>query len=132
MTYEIGEKEFGIHFGMLFQEAWLKLIEGISNKILSGERADESLTDTEVTAFLIYHGNINYSKLNDAKPAFNTMGAVYQFMETNPTSEVYNEISKQYNESQAAQLPAEVSPVHHPNLLGSPDGYVESPDALHL
>jgi hypothetical protein len=110
MTYKIGEKEFSVHLGMLFQEAWLKLIEDLAEKmLLSGKKDAVSLSETETAAFLIYHGNINYSKLNDVNPAFTSIGDVYKTMETEPNSPVYDEISKQYNDSQTAKTVLELT-----------------------
>jgi hypothetical protein len=104
MTYKIGDKEFGVHLGMLFQEAWLSLIENLAEKmIISGKKDGANLSETETAAFLIYHGNLNFAKLNDVEPAFTSIGDVYKTMETDPNSPVYDAISKQYNESQTAK-----------------------------
>jgi hypothetical protein len=92
--YKIGDKEFGVHFGMLFQEIYF---------IEVGKKAANNLfTTTTFAAFLIYYGNYNYSENENLPPAFKSLGEVYQLMEANPASESYQLLTEQYKKSQAA------------------------------
>ena len=96
MTYKIGEKEFGVHLGMLFQEAYF---EAVAKKVGSG-----SFTATNLIAFVIFYGNINHSELKDRPAAFKSLGEVYQLLEDNPVDIVYEALTEQYNKSQAAKV----------------------------
>ena len=96
MTYKIGDKEFGVHLGMLFQEAYF---EAVAKKVGSG-----SFTSTNLIAFVIFYGNINHSELNDLPAAFKSLGEVYQLLEANPASEAYEALFQEYNKSQAAKV----------------------------
>jgi hypothetical protein len=101
MTYKIGEKEFGVHLGMLFQEAYF---EAVAKKVGSG-----SFTATNLIAFVIYFGNINHSELNDLPAAFKSLGEVYQLLEDNPVNDAYQALTEQYNKSQAAKVIADIN-----------------------
>jgi hypothetical protein len=96
MTYKIGDKEFSVHLGMLFQEAYF---EAVAKKVGSG-----SFTSTNLIAFVIFYGNINHTELNDLPAAFKSLGEVYQLLEANPASEAYEALFEQYNKSQAAKV----------------------------
>jgi hypothetical protein len=101
MTYKIGDKEFSVHLGMLFQEAYF---EAVAKKVGSG-----SFTATHLIAFVIYFGNINHSELNDLPASFKSLGEVYQMLEANPASEAYEALTEQYNKSQAAKVIADIN-----------------------
>jgi len=101
MTYKIGNKEFGVHLGMLFQEAYF---EAVAKKVGSG-----SFTATHLIAFVIFYGNINHSELNDLPSAFKSLGEVYQLLEDNPANDAYQALSEQYNKSQTAKVIADIN-----------------------
>jgi hypothetical protein len=94
--YKIGDKEFGVHLGMLFQEAYF---DAAAKKVSSG-----GFTATVLIAYVIFYGNYNYSEINDLQPAFKSLGEVYQLLEANPNSETYQLLTDQYNKSQAARI----------------------------
>jgi len=96
MTYKIGDKEFSVHLGMLFQEAYF---EAVAKKVGSG-----SFTATHLIAFVIYYGSINHTELNDLPAAFKSLGEVYQLLEANPANDAYQALFEQYNKSQAAKI----------------------------
>jgi hypothetical protein len=101
MTYKIGDKEFGVHLGMLFQEAYF---EAVAKKVGSG-----SFTATHLIAFVIFYGNINHSELNDMPADFKSLGEVYQLLEDNPVNDAYQTLTEQYNKSQAAKVIADIN-----------------------
>lgn len=90
--FTIGDKTFGVHCGMLFQEYFIDAFQKV-----------RGFNEVHLMAFIVYYGNENYAVINDQQPAFASIGEVYKLLEDNPGHPAYGEILKVYEKSQLAK-----------------------------